>query len=546
MTDGRLSSSRTVVRSGFFNVAGYAASVFYMILLVPIAVHYLGIERFALWSITLALTGYLGLADFGVSTSFVKYISGFEADGDREGVRKVIQHGLLFYVLLSAVIIIAGILLFPLLFVLVGLPSGAYGAARDAFTLSLVNFGFSNAIVVYGSALLGIQRADIYNAIMAAGLLAKLAAVTAVLAAGWGIVGMFAVEAAVNGALIVPVSTAVRRQLPGTNLFPIRYDGTLMRTLLRFGVQLQVGRLAEVVQAQFDKLLLPRFAGLASVSLYDFGSRPLGRLRALPVTAISALVPAVAALDVNDDRERIHAALLRATRYVIIGGLPLFLLLGCFADPVIRLWLGSPYERSALTMQILGAAVFLNVLSSPLSFVAQGMAKLHYQVRATLVQVCTNCVLSVLLILQYGYFGAVTGTALSLALGSVLFVWWFGRTILDHPLRTIGKLLLKPLGNGAVASAVGLLSYSWLARLIVDESRLSVALALAPAVIAFLGVYSFLTLRTGTVTSDDRGFVRGVIPSRFLRPTGKKRQTGATQHHAGGISSRNGETRKGD
>jgi hypothetical protein len=89
--DDRLSSSRAVVRSGIFNLAGFGVSALYMILLVPIVLFYLGREQYGLWTAVLAITGYIGLADLGVSTSFVTYIARYVANLDYRQAGQVVH-----------------------------------------------------------------------------------------------------------------------------------------------------------------------------------------------------------------------------------------------------------------------------------------------------------------------------------------------------------------------------------------------------------------------------------------------------------------------
>ena len=99
MGRSHLSSSRVVVRSGLFNIAGFLASAVYMVMLVPMAKGFLGNEQYGLWTAVLAITGYIGLADLGLSTSFVTYLARFVAQGDLRSANRVITHGLLFYLL---------------------------------------------------------------------------------------------------------------------------------------------------------------------------------------------------------------------------------------------------------------------------------------------------------------------------------------------------------------------------------------------------------------------------------------------------------------
>ena len=510
-----LSSSRVVVHNAVYSLLGYGASALYIFLLVPLVVSYVGLQTFGLWSLMMALTGYIGLVDLGLGTSFVKYIAEFASLGEHGKVGKVVQHGFLFYLFVSLVMLLAGWLVFPMLFSALRIPPDQFDLAKKMFFLSLAGFGATSIVSVVGSVLTGIQRNDAYNVVLVGSLVVKYVLIAIALYTGFGIVGLMLADVLVTLFMTVPLWLTIRGLYPTLSVTSFSYDGGLMKKLLGFGAQLQVSRLADIVQSQFDKLLLTRFIGLSAVSLYDFGSRPLSRLRALPLTGASALLPAVAALDAADNPDRILAALHRATRYVILLALPLFAYLCCFARELIAVWLGPGFEQSALTIQILAIAYYLNVIASPLSYVSQGRGEPKYQMKSMLIQVVLNIVLSTTLIMRFGYFGAVAGTTTAMITGVLIFFRWYGKSLVQHPLTLLVNANVKPvlciLPAGLLALAV-----RWvLTESVGISSRVGVGAVLIVVGGVMLLVYALMVRSTGVLSEDDRGFIGGVLPERF-------------------------------
>jgi len=260
-TGDRLSSSRAVVRSGIFNVAGFGASALYMLLLVPIVLHYLGSEQYGLWTAVLAITGYIGLADLGLSTSFVTYIARYVTEQDYRQAGRVVHLGLLFYLLVTGVMAVLSIVAGDFFFGLLRIPGELLPLAHQTLYLAVGVFGVTSAAGVYGSVLGAIQRVDLSNYLTMILRGARLIAITNVLDAGMGVAGMLAAEGFVT-ALNVPVLLMfIHREVPGMPLGRFSYDHQLMKRMLKFGTQVQVSRLAEVVQAQWDKLVLTRALG---------------------------------------------------------------------------------------------------------------------------------------------------------------------------------------------------------------------------------------------------------------------------------------------
>jgi O-antigen/teichoic acid export membrane protein len=370
---------------------------------------------------------------------------------------------------------------------------------------------------VFVGVLNGIQRSDVLSLLTAATLVVKFAAITAALAGGKGLIGLVVADLIVAAVSVVPLVVMTKKCLPDVSLRWTRYDHTLMKRLLRFGTQLQVSRFAELVQTQFDKLLLTRFVGLSSVSMYDFGSRPLGRLRALPLTALSALVPAVSELDAERNTARIHAGLVRGTRYVIVLSVPLFLFLVFFANEVITVWLGEGFGQAASTLQLLSLAYFVSVMAGVPAFVAQGIGEPGYQMHATLLQSGLNIVLSTALVISLGYFGAVIGTAIAGIVGGTVFLHRFGKRFTPALLVTIFSVTLKPLVSIAPAIIIGMFVNHLMVDIFSVDTRLGILATLVVVGLLFLAVYIAMLVLTNVFDADDKGFIVNVVPEKFRR-----------------------------
>jgi O-antigen/teichoic acid export membrane protein len=516
--DDRLSSSSAVVRSGIFNLAGFGASALYMILLVPIVLHYLGREHYGLWTAVLAITGYIGLADLGVSSSFVTYIARYVAAHDYRQSGRVVHLGLLFYLLVTLIMLGLSSVAGDFFFTMLRIPAETLPLAQQSLTLAVAVFGVTSVAGVYGSVLGAIQRVDLFNMLAIASYAARLVVITLALSLGFGVPGLLAGDALVTVLNVPVLLILIRRELPEMPLGWLSYDHALMKRMLRFGIQMQVSRIADVVQTQWDKLVLTRALGLSAATMYDVGARPSGRLRMLPITAIASLVPAVSALDARDQQERIRAALVRATRYLALISAPMFGLAVVFADPILRLWLNDAgYTQAAWTLRILSAALFVNVVAGALSLVAQGRGEPQYQMRTTLIQAVLNLALSVVLVLQFGFYGAACGTGISIVFGGLLFFHVYGKRIMPAPLRTLFTLAAKPVLCVVPAGVAGYLA-SLAGRMVPAESlRIVAALELIPGVLVFAAVYIAMVRVTRVLTADDMGFFRNALPMKVQR-----------------------------
>ena len=514
-TDDRLSSSRAVVRSGVFNLAGFVVSGAYMFVFVPIAVHYLGMELCGLWTIVMAITGYIGLADLGLSTSFVTYIARFVAVRAYDDAVRVVHLGLVFY--LGVTVLMYGISLAasPWFFDVLRLTPAQVPPARTALLLAVAVFGVTSVSGVFGSTLAAIQRLDVVNGIVTITLVVKLVVIVVVLMNGGGVAGLLVSDFAVTAAGVPVFLLFTRRLLPELHFGWKGYDHRLMMTLLRFGAQLQVSRLSDLVQFHFDKILLTRYVGLQAAAMYDFGSRPAVRVKQLPVTAIASLVPAVSALDAREDDARIHAALVRATRYLAILAAPLFGIIVALAPAILQVWLGAGHEQAALTLQLLSVGFFVSVVVSALAMISQGRGEPQFQMRAMLVQTILNIALSLTLVLTFGYYGAVAGTTISSITGGLFFFWLYGRHLMPHPLRFLVSLIWKPIAGAVLVSVIGWMTFGWALIAAPETGRATLAAFVVLWGIVMLAAYSLMLRWLKVFGEDDRGFFRGALPTRL-------------------------------
>ncbi|MGB6121672.1 MAG: flippase [Bacteroidota bacterium] len=513
--DHDLSSSKVVGRNAVYSLIGYGVAAAYILVLLPVVVHYLGTELFGLWVLIMALTGYIWLVDLGMSLSFTKYVAQYISERDYDNVSSVVRHGILFYLAVSVLVIALGGLLAPHIFRALNVPAEQLELARHAFPIALLGFGINAILYVFLSLLSGIQRMDVVNIFTSVAFLLKFVAIAGALALGMGLIGMMAAEAAVGIVSLVPVVVIVRRFLPEVSLWRLGFDTSMFKRLLKFGGQLQVSRFAELVQLQFDKLLISRYIGLTAVTMYDFGSRPLNRLRALPATALMGLLPAVSALDVEGNQARIRAGLLRSTRYLMLFSVPLFAFVAAFAHEIMQVWLGGGFSQAARTLQILAVGYFAGIITVPLAVTSQGRGEPQYQMRTTLVQAIVNIILSTSLVLLYGYYGAVAGTVVAAIVGALLFTRVYGRRVIEHPLRTFGALLAKPIVGVIPAVVAALAALELLQGLVSPATRLAVLGCLLLTFGVFLAAYLAMVLILRLVGPDDKRFLEGILPSRF-------------------------------
>ena len=70
---------------------GLAVNIAVGFFLSPFILHHLGDEAFGLWILVFSLTGYYGIFDFGIRSSLVRYVSKFQATGDKDQLAHLVN-----------------------------------------------------------------------------------------------------------------------------------------------------------------------------------------------------------------------------------------------------------------------------------------------------------------------------------------------------------------------------------------------------------------------------------------------------------------------
>ncbi len=98
--------SHKIVRNTIFNIIGRLWGMLVVLFLTPYIIGHIGTEKYGIWALVVVLTGYFGLLDCGVGTSFVKYISEYYTKKDYSGINRIVNTGFLLYAGFGALIVI--------------------------------------------------------------------------------------------------------------------------------------------------------------------------------------------------------------------------------------------------------------------------------------------------------------------------------------------------------------------------------------------------------------------------------------------------------
>jgi len=443
--------------------------------------------------------------DLGTGTAFVKYIAQYSAANSKTDLLEVVNTGIVFYLCVSVLLLLAAWFGGYGLLSLVGVPPALMDDAYFTLQVGVLVFCLSNAAAPVAAIVPGFQRMDMQLTASMITQTLTAAGTIAVLEAGYGVRGLI-----VNNLCVAAINTAIMGRYawkiyPDLRLSVRHWSSAKARTMLGYGTNLQVSKIAQIVTFQTDRIVSLRVFGPLNAAHYDLGVRVNSAARTVTASLVTALIPAVSEMETLSQRDQLAALYERGTKYIVSLAAFLFTFILIFADPLVSAWLGTGYEQTIVFVRILTLGYFANIVTAVASVMTAGLGRTEIDRNYGIVMGVVNIVLTVTLALTVGPYGVAIATSVSLALGSLFFFGAFHRAYgVRH--ASIARLFIRPL----TFAAASLGALRWALDTFFAGPPLAVV---AIGTVAGVAVYGWM-LVTGRVFDDyDKSKFANVLSS---------------------------------
>ncbi len=499
--------STKIIRNTFFNILGGSWGLLIKILLTPFIIHYIGTERFGIWALVLLFTGYFALLDLSIGTSVVKYISMHYAKKKFDSINKVVNSALVFYAVAGLISWISAIFLIKWVVEnILHIPPSLIDEANFVLTWGVFIFAFSNTMNVFGSVIIGLQKMDVTNKIKIVVTTLEGIGIVLFLIGGFGLTGLIlntGIIAVITSLAYVVASKRVFPQLAIGRRF---LDTKILKELLTFGAKLHFSRIGDMMHFQTDKIFITYFLQLSFVTFYEVANTVAFTMRMVPLAIVSAILPAASEIKAAGDEKSLRELYMRSSKYLSLVSIPLLFFTFFLAPSIIEVWLGNGYELSVITLQVLLLGYFANILTSSGSQVAIGLGKPDYVMKSSIIATLLNLVLSILLIVKIGYFGAALGTSIAMTIAAGYFILTLHRTLGIANFFFFQRVLFSPIG----ASAIALLSLYPAAHFL-NTSLISLVFE----ALLFCAMYSVIILKMNCFDAYDVELIKDYLPIKI-------------------------------
>ena len=378
----------------------------------------IGIELLGVWSLIIASTSLALLANFGISTSIVKFVSTYFTRKDFDSLKKLIFTSSVFiivtYTIISIIILFLGVLILPYF-----IEKKYLGIALEILPFSLISLIINALGGVVSSCLDGIQKNYIKSYIVSFSTL-LLFGLCLMLTPQFGLKGL--IFAQIIQAIIVLLFSFyyLSKSIPGVLSLQWNWCSVLFKEIINYGLKMQALSFMQMSFEPITKGLLSKFGGLASVGYYEMASRLVTQLRGLIVSANQVIVPVVAEAKETDEKQikelyKKTFSLILVFNVVLITGILIFI------PAISYIWIGKLVPFFIFAAIVNSLAAFVNICSNPAYFSYLGEGKLNWLMYSYAAITLLNPLLGYILGINYGGYGVVIAWNISFLIGS-LFV----------------------------------------------------------------------------------------------------------------------------
>lgn len=436
---------RSLVRNIAGTWLGIGADAVTGLVLTRIVLHSVGDASFGLWVLVSGLLGYYGLLDLGTRNAVIRFVARHNAQKDFQGLSSVVSTALATYLAIGiAVLMLAAVFAWRLQDIF------AFQSARDLADgkLLVLILGGGAAIgfplSAFGGVLEGMQQFVRIGIVQATSSIVRACVVVLFLHLGYGIVAVGAITVLFNLAAGFVNASFVLRRMPEVTLTMAGVRRETLVTLAGFGVVTFWVSIAQRLRFESDSLVIGNLIGLQMVAVFAIGAKVLAYSTELVSAMAGVFTPILSHADAVGDEVLLRRMTFTGNYYASLLAFPITVSLLFFGKLMIGLWVGPQYALSYTVLAIIALPMAAYVSQSGSTRMLYGRGQHKPLAKLLFLEGAANIGLSILLARRFGILGVAWGTAIPLAVTSLVALPWLSCRSLGTSMGSYWKAAQLP------------------------------------------------------------------------------------------------------
>src|SRR6266513_344891 len=357
-----------VRRNVIANVAGRGWTALLSLAVVPVYIHFLGIEAYGLIGFFLSLMAVLSLLDLGLGTALNRQFAQYSAQPDKaREMRDLLRTLEIIYWLIGIAIGTTMTVLAPVIAVHWIKPQHLTAeTVTQAMAMMGIAVAFQWPRALYIGGLMGMQRQVALNLLFSiTGTANSVGSVLVVWLVSPTIYAFIAWSMAVGLVDSLLTGLLLWRSLPMASARPA-FNRYLLADIWRFAAGMTGISITSVLQTQLDKMILVKILSLDAFGYYALAWRVAEGIRYLVGPISAAFCPRFSQFLLMNDQQELTRFYPRGCQLIAVVVLPLAVVLMLFPYELLLLWTQdrSIAENTHLVLSLLTAGAAFNALAS--------------------------------------------------------------------------------------------------------------------------------------------------------------------------------------
>jgi O-antigen/teichoic acid export membrane protein len=401
--------------------AGLAVNIAVGFFLSPFILHHLGDEAFGLWVLIFSLTGYYGIFDFGIRSSLVRYVSKFQATGDKDQLARLVNTSLFTYSCLGLVLVVPTVVGGFYVDRLFHVPPDFLRDGRILFWLVGYSLALGFPLGIGGGILEGLQKFYLLNWTNIVATLARAVLIVYFLRRGFGLITVTVITVS------LPLIASAARAVIAQRLLALPYgwkyvDRESLKQVANYGSVTFMIIVAARLRFKTDAVIIGTFLSAAAITHFTIGARLVDYAGEVVSSLAQIFTPMSSHFHATGDYAQLRKIFVSGNRACALVMFPMTVALVVMGKSVIEAWVGARYVSSYSVLMILLIPSALYQAQSTSNRILFGMSLHRSLAYIVLMEGIANLILSIVLVRPLGIVGDAIGTAIPLLCTALFFL----------------------------------------------------------------------------------------------------------------------------
>lgn len=420
-----------MIKKILYNWSNIAISIIAVFILYPYFTKTLGEDQYGVWLLITSITGYFSIFQIGVPLANVRFVSKYYAINDFKKINEVLSSNIIFFSVLSFVVLIASLFLGYYVEYFFKIPTKYLTVTRLAVVFATFEICIKFIFEVFEGVVHALQKFGALNIIKNFITLLKLILMYSVVQNENGIYlicSVVIVVALLQGIAFLFVS---KRILPMMNISTKNFSKKTFIEVTSYSVFVLILQFASRISFQTDSIVIGSFISVGSIIYFSIASNILTYLMQFVVGISQTIMPKMSALDALNDYSALGKAYITYSRLTFTLIFPVCISIYLFGGDFIGLWMGTKYVSDASNvLNILTLSYLFFLVQRGIAFpIMMGISKMKFLSILMLTTAVLNLLLSIIWGRQFGLVGVAWGTTIPNIINVIAIVYYMTKLL---------------------------------------------------------------------------------------------------------------------